>query len=146
MWILSLLLASSVGSLWLSQPAPSSKASVVGEWTAEGGKLRIEFTKDGRFRIQNDRVFMYQGEYELLGADEIGLNRITRADGKFVSFPYMSGRRAEVVIKTRRVEEALILEPPKLREWTLVIGAVRIPPAEGTIRLVRLPEKTKDGQ
>jgi hypothetical protein len=130
--------ASHLGSL----PKPVCNADiVVGNWKAEGsGKVRIEFMKTREFSIRIDNELLYRGDYELLGNGEVGLNNIIRGNGRRLNLPYMTGARAAVIIKINHIDECLVLERPRLPEWSLVVGSLRLPPKEGArIKLVRVP-------
>jgi len=128
------------------EPTPQLREIILGRWSIpKSGNVSIEFTKDEQFRIRHDDKLVYKGQYEVFESDsEIGLNRIQSGNGKTMGFPYMTGARAQVVIKLRQDEESLILERPKIPEWSLKIGTVRVPPDKDVrLRLVRVLERTK---
>src|SRR5262249_20272583 len=76
---------------------------------------------------------------------EIGLNKLEDSKGKTIHLSYMTGARAQVVIKLSQRDGALILERPKLREWTLYVGKIQVPPDNyAQLKLVRATEAQDD--
>src|SRR5262245_38544207 len=123
--------------------SPKFKEFILGRWDIpKSGNVSFEFTKDGRFTIRHGDRVAYRGQYEVFKYDgEIGLNKVEDGNGKTVHLSYMSGARAQVVIKLSQFDGSLILERPKVLEWSLKVGTVYVPPYNfAQLKLVRMPE------
>jgi hypothetical protein len=63
-------LVAGVGLLALAGCAARPKDLVIGKWQPEGGGGTVEFTKDGQYKVSDDK-FSYAGKYEFVDEDTV---------------------------------------------------------------------------